>query len=64
MDTILIINMDYCDFWVNSRLDVVCDFLTDIPQRLFGNLLSNGCSIWLDSEIEFAFLMFVQDGSN
>ena len=31
MDTILIINMDYCNFRVNSRLDMVCNLLTDIP---------------------------------
>ena len=31
MDTILIINMDHCDFWVDSRLDVVRNLLADIP---------------------------------
>ena len=64
MDTILIINMDYYDFRVNSRLDVVCNLLTDIPQGLFGNLLPNRRPIWFYPEIEFAFLVFVQDGSN
>ena len=31
MDTILIINMDHCDFRVDSRLDVVRNLLADIP---------------------------------
>ena len=36
----------------------------DRIEKSYLDLLSNRRSIWFYPEIEFAFLMFVQDGSN
>ena len=45
----------------NLRLDMIGDCLTDVPQRFFGDFLSDGRTVRPDPEIQLALLMLVEN---
>ena len=44
-----------------SHGKTIADCLTDVPQRFFGDFLSDGRTVRPDPEIQLALLMLVKD---